>query len=34
MGFFSKIITGISKKNDKNSDKGIEDYVQACGSMT
>lgn len=33
MGFFSKIITGISKKNGKNSDRRIEGYVQACKNL-
>ncbi len=33
MGFFSKIITGISKKNGKNSDRRIKGYVQACENL-
>lgn len=33
MGFFSKIIPGMSKKNDKISDRKIEGYVQACENL-
>lgn len=33
MGFFSKVMTGISKKNGKNSDRRIEGYVQACENL-
>ncbi len=33
MGFYSKIITDMCKKNSKNSDRRIEDYVQACEDL-
>ena len=33
MGFFSKIIPGMSKKSNKSADKRIEGYVQACENL-
>ena len=33
MGFFSKIIPGMSKKNGKSADKRIEGYVQECENL-
>ncbi|MBT3877516.1 MAG: hypothetical protein HON76_03065 [Candidatus Scalindua sp.] len=33
MGFFSKMIAGGSKKNGKSSDRRIEGYIEACGSI-
>ncbi len=33
MGFFSKIMTGRSKKNSKNSNRRIEGYIQACENL-
>ncbi len=33
MGFYSKIVTDMSKKNSENSDRRIEGYVQACEEL-
>ncbi len=33
MGFFSKMITGGSKKNGKSSDRRIEGYIEACENL-
>ena len=33
MGFYSKIMSGMSKKNGKNSNRRIEGYFQACENL-
>ncbi len=33
MGFFSKMITGMSKKSDRSCDRRIEGYIEACENL-